>query len=304
MEPTTGAESPVVIYRKGDRVRHPKAEKWGLGEVLARSNGRDVKVFFVGVGYKVLSLTYVHLEKVPALLASSPLLDNLIPTHSEDSVKYQTFEDTLELFLAGYPEGFYDSRYVAGDRLEKVTNHENAIALLNEPDFAELLKADNAAEICKRVLSVVNQTSLIFPNEKTALKKGLANARAQREFADALYTLLHGEGKMRIRFEEFGHILSSFGAGKWQVPSYLMFVCQPDKHMFIKPTVTQQTAELCGFNIKYLVNLNWKTYEHVLKFSDYIFNELAAAGMKPRDMIDVQSFMWCVTLGKYAPAAK
>lgn len=32
-------------YNKGDRVKHPKLEAWGLGEVLADSNGESVKVF-------------------------------------------------------------------------------------------------------------------------------------------------------------------------------------------------------------------------------------------------------------------
>jgi hypothetical protein len=31
---------------------------------------------------------------------------------------------------------------------------------------------------------------------------------------------------------------------------------------------------------------------------------LKATGLHPRDMIDVQSFMWCVTLGKFAEADK
>lgn len=296
MEPTT---NPAVIYRKGDRVRHPKLPKWGLGEVLARSNGTDVKVFFVGIGYKVLSLSFVQLEKIPALIAESPLLDNLIPGIANSTTKYQTFEDTLNVFQKGYSDGFYDARYVNGERVAKEESHKEALALLNEEALAALLEQGDAAEVCERALTIVNQTSMVFPNEKATLKKALSTKRAQIEFAESLQAVLYGDIKLRTRFDEFAHTLTRLGVSKWQVATYLLFVLQPEKHMFVKPTVTQQTAEQSGFNIQYAANVNWKTYDHVLRYSEYLFNELKATGLKPRDMIDVQSFMWCVTLGKF-----
>ena len=63
--------------------------------------------------------------------------------------------------------------------------------------------------------------------------------------------------------------------------------------------MTQQAAELCGFEISYQSTLNWKTYDRLLAFSRWLFEELTRQGLKPRDMIDVQSFIWCIAPGKY-----
>ena len=62
--------------------------------------------------------------------------------------------------------------------------------------------------------------------------------------------------------------------------------------MFIKPSVTQKVAEMSAFEINYRPELNWLTYKSVLDFAHYLRHALA--DLKPRDMIDVQSFIWCV----------
>ena len=64
-------------YTKGDLVRHPTKESWGLGEVLEDSDGESVRVFFEGAGEKPLGLAYVQPIKVTGADAASTLLDNL-----------------------------------------------------------------------------------------------------------------------------------------------------------------------------------------------------------------------------------
>ncbi|HIA01094.1 MAG TPA: DUF3553 domain-containing protein [Myxococcales bacterium] len=53
-------------FQPGEFVRHPKRENWGLGEVLIGSNMRQVKVFFLNVGEKILALKVVRPIKVQA----------------------------------------------------------------------------------------------------------------------------------------------------------------------------------------------------------------------------------------------
>ena len=62
--------------------------------------------------------------------------------------------------------------------------------------------------------------------------------------------------------------------------------------MFVKPTITQAVADMSAFNIAYTPSLNWNTYNKILKFSEYLKQELHE--LEPKDMIDVQSFMWCI----------
>jgi len=64
-------------YIKGDRVKHPTKGSWGLGEVLADSDGEFVTIFFVDAGKKKLALKYVQPLKVTEAESAHPILDEL-----------------------------------------------------------------------------------------------------------------------------------------------------------------------------------------------------------------------------------
>jgi len=141
-------------------------------------------------------------------------------------------------------------------------------------------------------LQLSNATNLIFPNEKMALRDGLASDGAMKQFALALCDLLHGNLSVEKRFVRFFEVLDLIGAPKWPIATYFTFFYHPDRHMFVKPTITQNAARLCAFEISYEAQLNWTTYSRVLGLADYLFDKLS--DLEPRDMIDVQSFMWCI----------
>ena len=155
---------------------------------------------------------------------------------------------------------------------------------------------ERVREVCRRALRVSNVTNLIFPNEKMALKDGLESPANQQAFATALFNLLYGDDNLKPRFERYADILEGIGAAKWTIATYFLFIVSPEEYMFLKPTVTQKTAEISGFDINYRPDLNWRTYASVLAFANYLKAELV--GLSPRDMIDVQSFMWCIAPGK------
>lgn len=73
----------IIQYRKGDRVKHPTQEEWGLGEVLEDSNGDSVKIFFVGIGEVTIFLQCVQPVIIPVDKASHPVLDNLRNSKTE-----------------------------------------------------------------------------------------------------------------------------------------------------------------------------------------------------------------------------
>lgn len=284
-------------YRKGDRVRHPRKADWGLGEVLEDSNGTQVRIFFVGAGEKKLLLERVQPEKVAASEATHPVLDNLRIRKSSSGVKYQSLPQSIEYFLERYPEGFHGARYEQEERDYKVYAHQLALELLGKDSLTELIETDAHSEIAKNALRIVNATNLIFPNEKMALRDGLAELPAQQTFSHALFGMLHGKESLEDRFSSFSKMLEDVAADKWTTASYFLFIVFPENFMFVKPTVTQHAAELCGFEINYRPQLKWLTYQSVLKFSEYLKDEIA--DLEPRDMIDVQSFMWCIAPGGY-----
>jgi hypothetical protein len=86
-----------------------------------------------------------------------------------------------------------------------------------------LANGEQYQEICVRALKLVNATNLTFPNEKMALKDGLAEPKAKAMFAQALDELLHGQGAIKDRFSSFTNVLAEIGADKWTTASYFLF---------------------------------------------------------------------------------
>lgn len=287
-------------YKKGERVRHPTMESWGLGKVLADSNSNDVKIFFVGAGEKTIALKYVQPQKVSGEDSTHPVLDNLKINKTTSGVKYQSLPQSIQFFLEQFPEGFSGKKFKDHEREYKDKARTLAQELLGKETFSLQLDKENYREVTKRALKVVNATNLIFPNEKMALKDGLLTDEAQKSFSTTLYDLLYGEEDLKQRFEAFSKVLEDIDAAKWTTVSYFLFFLLPEKHMFVKPTITQYSSELCGFEINYKPQLNWLTYKSILDFSNYLFSEISE--LNPTDMIDVQSFMWCITPGTYQNA--
>lgn len=195
-------------------------------------------------------------------------------------------------FCAQFPGGFSGAAYAQAERDYKVSAHELMRELLGKAAFTELFLSGDHSEICRRALKVVDKTNLVFPNEKMALKDGLKSAVAQTLFSKTLFSLIHGDSELEQRFTAFTNCLLEVGAAKWTVATYYLFVADPENQMFLKPRVTQEAADVCAFELNYRPELTWLTYKSVLEFSKYLMNELA--DLKPKDMIDVQSFIWCI----------
>ena len=284
-------------YKKGERVRHPTKEDWGLGEILEDSRGDRVRIFFVGVGEKTLSLQHIEPVRVVGDESHHPVLDNLRIAKSQSGIKYQSLPHSIEVFLEQFPEGFYGTKFIESERDDKEKACALSESLLGEDAFRTLLDMEQYDEITKRALKLVNKTNLIFPNEKMALKDGLQNPDSRQGFSQALFSLLYGNGLFEERFMTFASLLENIGAAKWTTATYFPFFAHPKQHMFVKPTISQHAAEVCGWDLNYKPQLNWLTYKKVLDLSSYLFDQLSE--LKPRDMIDVQSFMWCIAPGTY-----
>jgi len=287
------------IINTGDKVRHPKMPDWGIGKVMEVTSDGKARIFFIHAGEKTILLSHVDFEKIEGEEASHPILDN--PSFFERAtVKgHRSLRDARLDFLKLFPDGFEDAGYLNEERNYKVAARELLLELLSEQAFRELLESGNFDEIVRRALQVANKTNLIFPNEKMGLKDGLKTPEHIQLFAERLFDLLYGNGEFRKRFETFAECLEEIEASKWTTMTYFTFLAFPEEHMFLKPEVTKHAAALTKAELNYKSDLNWLTYSCLLDFAKYLKDELVAMEMNPRDMIDVQSFMWCITPGKY-----
>lgn len=289
-------------FKKGDRVIYQKATEWGLGEITEFTGGRYCEIFFVNVGEKTIGKDFMNfLTKVEGKEAAHPLLDNLrLPVKSRD-VKFKSIGNLVTRFFQNFPKGFYDDEYIKHERTYKVEAHKLMVNLFNKSSFTDLIELEEYEEVCLNTLKVVNKTNLIFPNEKMALKDGLKSAENKKLFSTALFNLLYSSDDLARNFELFADFLDKIRAAKWTTQTYFLFLAFPEQYMFMKPSVTQYAADAFAYELNYKSDINWHSYESLLRFSKYVSDELTRINdyLKPRDMIDTQSFIWASVPGKY-----
>lgn len=279
--------------RKGTRILHPKKPEWGIGEILQISNNEEVRVFFVNEGEKKILLKYVELEKIPAEEAEHPMLDNLNDSPELSDARYLSLPNAIDHFLTQFPDGFHGDKFMDTERKVKMEAHLLGTELLAKDRLADLLEAGEYWQICEYAKKIINKTTLIFPNEKTALKNALENEATQEAFAKSLNELLYSEEPIKERFMEFSRHLERINAAKWTLATYFLFIMFPEKYIFVKPTMSQNSANVSRFNLNFKTKLNWQTYESALKYAMYLRRALDKEH-SPRDMMDIQSFMWSI----------
>lgn len=277
----------------GTRVVHPSRPDWGVGKVLSvSSNG--IEVFFVNAGHKKLSPQHVTLTVVEGEQANHPLLDNLASAASSEGAIFLALPEAIQKFLTEYPGGFIGERYFEEERGYKDKAHETCMSLLGESDVTALLKAGNYAEICERARRVESKTPLLASFEKIQFNDALKNPDNQKLFAEQLADNLYGTAEEKVRFEKLAAVLDRMQVAKWPVVTYFGYIRFPENRIFIKPEVTRNAASVCAWEISYKSELNWTTYAGVRSLFEHLRTALTDAGLEPRDMIDVQSFVWCI----------
>lgn len=282
--------------KPGDRVIHRMQPDWGVGEILATSAGGKVRVYFVYAGEKVLK--NAPLEPVSGADAQHRLLDNRRAQDPREGIVRKTIPEATAAFLAIFPRGFSDPKYLEHERDYKLKAHRLMRELLGPEPLAELVSDGDFEETSARAQRVVNSTNLIFPNEKMALRDGLNSSETnRRRFMQSLYELLYGTSAEESRFNAWSEVLFDLEASKWTNATYFQFLAHPDRCIFVKPAVTRDAADVLAFELNYRPDLNWLTYQSVQRFAEILRDEIAS--LDPRDMIDVQSFIWCIAPGKY-----
>jgi hypothetical protein len=198
-------------------------------------------------------------------------------------------------FLRIFPKGFRDEDYVAWERGYKWTAHERWAASLGRKRFREMLEDGMYAQIAAVAVSIESRTNLLFSFEKMALRDAVKSAAGARAFATGLYDFLYGAGGMERKFARWCEVIASLPRQQtrvltWPLVTVFGFIAEPQTHMFLKPNVTREAARRYGFDFKYQSRTVWATYASLLDFARTVRNDLR--DLRPRDMIDIQSFIW------------
>jgi hypothetical protein len=205
-------------------------------------------------------------------------------------------------FLRFFPKGFYDAKYISWERGYKWAAHERWLSLLNKREYGKLLSGGETAEIAARAIKAESSTNLIFSFEKMALRDALRSADGAHTFAVGLYDLAYGRGKLKNRFSRWCEAVESLPKILSRVFTHPVvtvfgFLANPDEHIYLKPTVTRRAAAEYGFDLTYESRPSWKVYSSLLGFAETIGRDLT--DLRPRDMIDIQSFIWVLGSDEY-----
>jgi hypothetical protein len=198
-------------------------------------------------------------------------------------------------FLRFFPKGFYDPKYVDWERGYKWEAHERWEEILGREVHRDLISEGDFAEVARRAVTIESRTNLLFSFEKMALRDAIRPAGGARAFAEGLYDFLYGRGSDRAKFERWCEVVARLPRRQtrvltWPLLTVFGFLALPDVHFFLKPMVTRAAARQYGFDFRYQSRPNWETYSNLLEFARLVRSDLR--DLRPRDMIDIQSFLW------------
>jgi hypothetical protein len=210
-------------------------------------------------------------------------------------------------FLRMFPDGFSDERYLAWERDYKVDAHRRwRHEVGGKGDLRAALDAGHHRDIAAAAVRVESGRPLLFSFEKMALRDAVVRSEVgAHEFAEGLYDWLHGPGGEAERFERWVDVVRSLPrrqtrVATWPVVTVFGAIARPRVHLFMKPLTIRRAAEAYGFDLRYRSTPSWDTYSSVLELAREVRADLA--DLRPRDQIDVQSFLWVLGSDEYADA--
>jgi hypothetical protein len=198
-------------------------------------------------------------------------------------------------FLKVFPSGFRDETYLDWERSYKWDAHRQWGAALGEKIFRDLIERKKFAEIAAAAIRIESRTNLLFSFEKMALRDAVRSPEGARAFATALFAFLHGKETMETRFTRWVEAVGRLPRVKtrvltWPLVTVFGFIAQPRTHFFFKPMVTREAARRYGKHLPYAARPSWALYTSLLDFVGQVRADLR--DIRPRDMIDLQSFLW------------
>jgi hypothetical protein len=206
-------------------------------------------------------------------------------------------------FLRFFPGGFRDQTYIDWERGYKWKAHDQWEHTLSADMFRAKLRQGKFLEIGAEAIRIESRTNLLFSFEKMALRDALKTPAGAEVFATSLFALLHSPGTPELKFEAWCQAVASLPHKQsrvftWPVVTVFGFIAQPDLHIFLKPTVTRVAAREYGVHFHYRSRPSWETYSSLLNVARQVCHDLR--DLRPRDMIDIQSFLWVRGSDEYA----
>ncbi|HEV7783531.1 MAG TPA: hypothetical protein VGO58_19790 [Chitinophagaceae bacterium] len=226
----------------------------------------------------------------------------LTKTYSRVDTVAKARRRCLRKFLYYFSGGYQGKKFIAWERDYKWNAHLIWKEQLNKQAFKKLLDDGAYLEIAKRAVTLESKTNLLFSFEKIALRDAVKTVASAKKFAEGLFNYIYGNGSLENRFKDYRDMIAGLPVKQtrvltWPVLTIFGFIADPTTHIYLKPTVTRRAAEKYKFDFNYSSKPSWQTYQSLLDFAKTVWQDTVQ--FKPRDLIDIQSFIWVLGSEEY-----
>ncbi|HEV7689588.1 MAG TPA: hypothetical protein VGO52_02140 [Hyphomonadaceae bacterium] len=191
----------------------------------------------------------------------------------------------VEKFLRYFPDGFEDAEYL-GEKSERVYKLAAKAKLDAAVTVEAALFADQAQ--CDSVKAVFG-TNMLSRFENARAREVLASAEGPAYLRGAAQLV---RGDVAGGLQTIRDAVAPHGNVSWPLATFLPSLWDTDRQIFLKIEATKRVAGWLGhkFCVQYAPQLEPAVHASLMDFADQ--TRASIAGLKPRDMIDVQSFIW------------
>lgn len=297
-KPTARAnDNPQVLYR------HVKRPRWGLA-VMAWDNFDKRGYQFEDGKLRIFKRGFYRLleEVDPPADQTRRVLERLGRASERlEAVKNSKSDVLIPLaeqiayFKEQYPDGFGGDSWTAKMRgrgaKKALKRHRDPVVkrarkLLARERLERLIEARQHDEVIEALVDVLGRTNLVTASKLEPLR--CANTRQREVIAVALQRLLHGDGPFDARFDDF---VRSTGEPSWELATAPMALVHPEEHVSVKPSVFNQQALWMAPRLEQTRHPTAQAYHRYHRMALAVSDQLVAAGVKPRDLLDLHDFI-------------
>lgn len=216
--------------------------------------------------------------------------------------RFETITQQIQFFEKLFPGGFEGEKFTNDERglvgaTTKGGNKTNAMTAAREELSAARFASATPEELFESATKLLKGTNIVFPIEGAIPFVGMEPAARTKALA-GLKQLLHGEGDYGLRVERFSTAVTlkdKKGQPKivsWPFATVFGALFNPVTFSCIKPTPFASQAATLGLAVEKAQPVTARGYAQFHEVALLTQTKLLAAGQKPRDLLDVCSFIW------------
>jgi hypothetical protein len=314
---TAEADKKTEFPTEATLYRHTRRPEWGLAILAGQEEDRrsyqfeDGKLRKIGKGYYALLEPVEEIDGpediVRANLREAAKVNENRPK-GELQEAVAPFEEQLALFAKLYPGGFEDPSWIADhrgseDRAALKRHREPSMAAAQEVLAGDrcrlLLEEDRHAELAESVMDVLAGTDLVPIAHVKTLRR--FDEDEMRAYAEAVATLVHGEGPFDGHFRSYLQTMENLLGGRpsWRSATALLALTHPQEHVSVRRSAFLRQAGSIAPAGRYTRKPGLGSYKAFRRVALGVKKRLEGAGQEPRDLLDVHDFVWA-TLRKSA----